>query len=258
MIPAKFRSRKFIMSLAAAIVGLIVVFVPEHADTVESLVMQVAGLVVMAGSIVGWVVTEGSVDKERERSRQRQQEVESNERMQNASREQDRNGGYGHAGTLGMIALVAICTLGAAGLWTTAGCVSANGRVVSIEEMSPERAYMTQLRIFNEATMTAIRAKQAGLVSQQTYDDVIYPLIREADLHLERAREARDAGETTSFRDASRSLQAVLDRLLLKIRPLEEQVDELGRLENSLEHTIHLRDRLVGAQHVGLACVSPR
>jgi hypothetical protein len=236
--PEKFRSRKFIMSLAAAVVGLIVVFVPEQADTVESLVQQIAGLVVMVGSIMGWVVTEGSVDKEKERTKQREVEMQ-------AFKERAKQGGHASTATLGVLAL--------AGALALSGCIT-DGDPPSLDEMEPEQAYFVQLGTFNDAVSTAIRAKQAGLIEQKTYDNVVYPLIRQANAYLDDAKEARDEGRTPDFREASRALESVLDQLILQTRPLEDQLNELGRLEDALDgpdRAIRLPDRHPRLEDVG-------
>jgi hypothetical protein len=237
--PEKFRSRKFIMSLAAAVVGLIVVFVPEKADTVESLVQQIAGLVVMLGSIMGWVVTEGSVDKEKERTKQREVEMQ-------AFKERTKQGGHASTATLGVLAL--------AGVLALSGCSLFGGKAKSLEEMEPEQAYFVQLGTFNDVVATALKAKQAGLIDQPTYDNVVYPLIQQADEYLNDAKEARDEGRAPDFREASRALESVLDRLILQTRPLEDQLNELGRLEDALDDPngeVRLPDRQPRPQDVG-------
>lgn len=244
MIPEKFRSRKFILSLTSAVVGLIVVFFPDQEEVVNELAQQIAGLVIMAGSLLGWVVVEGGIDKEREITRRVEKEGELQSREHEIDREERsqqngnnaKNGGFARTQTaVGLVVLILACAAGTAVLAAMSGCATPNGQPVKLSEMEPEQAYYVQLQTFNDTVATAIKAKQAGLYTQEFYDDAVYPLIQQADSYLVDAKAARDRGDLPSFRDASKSLESVLDKLILKTRPLENQLNELGRLEDTLD-----------------------
>ena len=62
----KFKSRKFLMALGAQIVGLIVLFYPEHQGEIESAATNVTSLIFMALVAIGWIKAEGVVDANRE------------------------------------------------------------------------------------------------------------------------------------------------------------------------------------------------
>lgn len=232
MIPAKFRSRKFIMSLASAIVGLIVVFVPEHSDTVEGVVTQIAGLVVMLGSIMGWVMAEAVVDKEREKRQAREAETAANERISIRHQEAiQRNTGGSDSGfaTLPVLAALAMVVV-------VAGCTAtqvAGDKLTTadIETLPINDIYYRQVGTFNDVVTAAIQAKQAGLIGQETYDSTVYPAILLVDSLLDKANEARKAGREFQFRAHAREVAVALDSLLLDVRPIQQQLDDLGRME---------------------------
>jgi hypothetical protein len=58
----KFLSRKFILALAAQVIAVLALFVPEHSDTINSIVTDVAALVLSVGSALGYMVTDGKID----------------------------------------------------------------------------------------------------------------------------------------------------------------------------------------------------
>lgn len=62
----KFKSRKFLMALSAQIVGLIVLFYPEHQGEIESASTNVMALLFMALTAAGWIKAEGVIDANRE------------------------------------------------------------------------------------------------------------------------------------------------------------------------------------------------
>ena len=61
----KLSSRKFMLSLATYLAGLIALFYPEYADTATDVLMRIAGAVAMIASAVTYVFVEGSIDKTR-------------------------------------------------------------------------------------------------------------------------------------------------------------------------------------------------
>ncbi|MFP3386122.1 hypothetical protein, partial [Tritonibacter sp. SIMBA_163] len=111
-------------------------------------------------SIMGWVVTEGGVDKEKERTKQRSAELEI---IHGNNKQPERNGSSGHAG-IGVLAAMVMATSVVA-----AGCVASDDSdgYAALTDLPPEQSYYIQLQSFNDLVATAIRAKQAGLISQQ-------------------------------------------------------------------------------------------
>lgn len=65
----KFKSRKFLLALISQIVGLIVLFYPEHTNTIEAAATNVGALFLMTLTASGWIKAEGEIDASRELSR---------------------------------------------------------------------------------------------------------------------------------------------------------------------------------------------
>ncbi len=61
----KFTSRKFITTLAAQVASLLVLFWPEHQDTIAQAVQGTAALIVLGISSLGYVSSEASIDRSR-------------------------------------------------------------------------------------------------------------------------------------------------------------------------------------------------
>ncbi|MFP3344590.1 hypothetical protein R0J87_19120, partial [Halomonas sp. SIMBA_159] len=88
----------------------------------------------------------------------------------------------------------------------------------------------------------------------QAYNEAVYPLILEADSLLDELARLRDGGQTADFRIYTRRLESVLDQLVLQTRPVEDQLEELGRLEDALDDpggSVYLPDRQPRPEDVG-------
>lgn len=66
--PRRWTSRKFLISLAASVGGVVAVFFPSHESEIANAAQQIGGLVAMALSAFGFVQGEAKVDAEREKS----------------------------------------------------------------------------------------------------------------------------------------------------------------------------------------------
>jgi len=58
----KFKSRKFLLALFAQITGLLVLFLPQHENSINQAVAQGGALLLMALTATGWIKAEASID----------------------------------------------------------------------------------------------------------------------------------------------------------------------------------------------------
>lgn len=61
----KWKSRKFLTTIAVQIAGLLVLFWPEHGDVIADTVQSCVALVVLVLSALGYVSAEASIDRGR-------------------------------------------------------------------------------------------------------------------------------------------------------------------------------------------------
>lgn len=63
--PSRWRSRKFLVTLVAQATAVVTLLWPQHESAIAEVGAAVSALLVMGLSAVGYVLTEGSIDRER-------------------------------------------------------------------------------------------------------------------------------------------------------------------------------------------------
>jgi len=63
--PSRWRSRKFLVTLVAQVTAVVTLLWPQHESAIAEVGAAVSALLVMGMSAVGYVLTEGSIDRER-------------------------------------------------------------------------------------------------------------------------------------------------------------------------------------------------
>lgn len=67
-VPTRWRSRKFLVTLAAQVTAVLTLLWPSHESAIAEASSAVTALLVMGLSALGYVVTEGAIDRDAARA----------------------------------------------------------------------------------------------------------------------------------------------------------------------------------------------
>jgi len=63
---SRWRSRKFLMALGTQVAAVLAIIFPEHQSAIQESTVSLVSLVVMALTTLGYLATEGAIDRARE------------------------------------------------------------------------------------------------------------------------------------------------------------------------------------------------
>lgn len=220
----KFKSRKFLLALFAQVVGLLILFYPEHESAIESAATNVSALLLMALTAGGWLAAEGKVDAARMDAMAKVEQVkihtESNERSKaqpdpsakqrpsaaDAFPDDDTPAGKGLMG----IGLAVLLMLGV-------GC-----------QLTPEQRWYSAQDSLNTARSVVLTAHASGLISDRDLL-AIDPIEKSVRAALDAAKEALDSGATDRSVDFYLGLaEQTLTRLITHLERTKRDGERTG------------------------------
>jgi hypothetical protein len=188
----KFTSRKFILALIGQIVGLLVLFYPEHADSITAAATNVGALVLMALSGYGFIQGEAMIDAARITGDSELDIAVANKLPNKIAAANPDQGDRGPTSPLLLMPLLL-------GLGLAAGCA-----------LTPTARYAQGVRALDTATALAIQASPRLSDEQIVTTDTA---IRSARSALGVAKSQLPDGGTT-FEDYMLIVDAVLDTVI--------------------------------------------
>jgi hypothetical protein len=217
--PSRFASRKFILALVGQIVGLLVLFFPEHATPITEAGTHIGALLLMALSGYGFIQGEARIDAARVAGEQQQaivrQQIAHSEAESERGRElQQRLASQGHGAAVVIMASML--------LFFVPGC---NGKSLGgFDIETPKGQYDVAQEAYIAAIRLAVTAKQSGKIDQASYDADVLPLLEEGDQLLDKMEAAALADDSTVLETYRVLLEAVNRRLLQYVAAKEGSV----------------------------------
>lgn len=199
-------SRKFLVTLIAQIVGIAVLVFPEEQERIVQASTNVAALLLMLGTGMGYIRGESEIDAARVNGQALSGQLSTigGEPVENASTLPGRS-------ALGAI-LLALC-LGVAmpGCATLQGAGQAVGNVFQGDVTLDD--YHTLRATFNSTLRVLQAAKDSGELSHDTYMAKVDPWVSQADLALYDMKAAIQVGNQALAKQQRDTVEAALDRL---------------------------------------------